>query len=184
MARWKRFSLVRPWIDSTTSIKTAEAFIALLTAGCIVSRPSDKTKRVQDTTNRFQITCPTLNDCESWLAGQLRNGTSSSHHLGNDCVHTLSDEVSRAQVEAGVLRAIANPNRLKVLLLLGRQEMTVGQLASAVGLSYPATSQHLAILFDANTVTRRRAWNRIFYHANSTEMSSMICTLFGRNDLP
>lgn len=61
-------------------------------------------------------------------------------------------------------RALASPRRLDFLLrLLERAEATSRSLAEAVGLSPPATSQHLTRLFDAGLVERRREGQEVLY---------------------
>ncbi len=57
---------------------------------------------------------------------------------------------------AAVLKAMANPQRLKVLCLLAERELSVGQLESLVGLSQSALSQHLAKLRQDKRVRTRR----------------------------
>jgi ArsR family transcriptional regulator len=50
------------------------------------------------------------------------------------------------ELHARLLRTLANPTRLKVLALLGRREMSVGEMAEVIGVSRPNLSQHLALL--------------------------------------
>jgi DNA-binding transcriptional ArsR family regulator len=46
----------------------------------------------------------------------------------------------------GILAALADPHRRRVIELLGEQPRRAGELAEAVGLSPPALSRHLRIL--------------------------------------
>ena len=62
-----------------------------------------------------------------------------------------ADEVARA-VE--VLRLLADPTRLRILVLLQGAELTVGELARELGRAVPAVSQHLAKLRAAGVVER------------------------------
>lgn len=56
-----------------------------------------------------------------------------------------------------ILQALANPHRLRILeLLLIDQPCKVGDIAVAIGLSQPATSQHLKILASAGLIKKRR----------------------------
>jgi DNA-binding transcriptional ArsR family regulator len=55
-----------------------------------------------------------------------------------------------------MLAAVAEPNRRRLLQLLGGGEQTVTTLAAAFDVSRSAISQHLAVLVDAGLVTRRR----------------------------
>ena len=50
------------------------------------------------------------------------------------------------------LKAIADENRMKILILLISSDLCVGALASHLGISKPAVSQHLRILREAGLV--------------------------------
>ncbi len=54
-----------------------------------------------------------------------------------------------------LIEAIAHPGRRAMLRLVIEQEWPAGELAGHVGMSQPATSQHLKILRDAGLVTVR-----------------------------
>jgi DNA-binding transcriptional ArsR family regulator len=60
-----------------------------------------------------------------------------------------------------VLKAIADPNRLAILRALMQQELTVTELAAAVGMAQPHVSHHLAILRHAGLVDHERDRNRV-----------------------
>ncbi|MBC7433390.1 MAG: helix-turn-helix transcriptional regulator [Rubritepida sp.] len=61
------------------------------------------------------------------------------------------------------LRLLANERRLLLLChLVGAGEMTVSALASSVGLSQPALSQHLAMLREDGLVATRKASQAVF----------------------
>lgn len=65
---------------------------------------------------------------------------------------------------ARLLRLLANERRLLLLChLVGAGEMTVSALASSVGLSQPALSQHLAMLREDGLVATRKASQAVFY---------------------
>jgi ArsR family transcriptional regulator, virulence genes transcriptional regulator len=59
-------------------------------------------------------------------------------------VLTLSDDI--ADLQASVLRALAAPNRLRIVHLLGSGPREVNEIAQALGLSQAAASQHLAAM--------------------------------------
>lgn len=70
----------------------------------------------------------------------------------------------RADEAATLLRLLANENRLRILChLIQRDEESVNELASAVGLSQSALSQHLARLRRDKLVATRRAGQTIYY---------------------
>jgi ArsR family transcriptional regulator len=56
--------------------------------------------------------------------------------------------------------ALADPTRLRILLLLREMELAVGELAQVLGQSQPRVSRHVRILADAGFVDRRKegAW--------------------------
>lgn len=59
-----------------------------------------------------------------------------------------------------IFAALADPTRLRVLLLLRRMELSVGELAAVLGQSQPRVSRHLRILADAGLIERHKegAW--------------------------
>jgi ArsR family transcriptional regulator, virulence genes transcriptional regulator len=71
---------------------------------------------------------------------------------------------ARAGEAAGLLRALANEQRLLILChLLTAGELSVSALGDALSLSQSALSQHLAKLRDEGIVTSRRASQSLFY---------------------
>lgn len=83
----------------------------------------------------------------------------------------------RAEVAAEFLSAMANPKRLLILSSLVNQEMAVGALATQVGLSQSALSQHLSKLRAQNLVTTRRDAQTIYYSSSSEAVLKMLKTL-------
>jgi SAM-dependent methyltransferase len=59
-----------------------------------------------------------------------------------------------------ILRALADPTRLRIVLLVRRIELAVGELAAVLGQSQPRVSRHLKILADAGLLRRAKegAW--------------------------
>jgi DNA-binding transcriptional ArsR family regulator len=57
---------------------------------------------------------------------------------------------------SALLRAMGNPQRLRILLLLAERERSVIELEALVGLSQSAVSQHLARLRQTGLVRFRR----------------------------
>lgn len=64
------------------------------------------------------------------------------------------------------VEAIAHPGRRAMLRLVLNDEHPVTELAEHVGLSQPATSQHLKVLRDAGLVTARVDGPRRLYRAD------------------
>lgn len=74
-------------------------------------------------------------------------------------------DAERAERAVGVLKAVADPSRYRLLWALSGAELPVSALAELLGAHVAATSQHLAKLRAAGLVTSRRDGTRIFYRA-------------------
>ena len=86
----------------------------------------------------------------------------------------LSDHSNAA---AGLLTAMANPKRLMILCSLVQGEVPVGVLASQVGLSQSALSQHLSKLRAQKLVKTRRDAQTIYYSSTSEAVMKVLGTL-------
>lgn len=64
-----------------------------------------------------------------------------------------------------VLRALADPTRLRLVALCARGECAVSELARVLGLSQPRVSQHLKQLGEAGLVQRFRDGHFVYYRA-------------------
>lgn len=92
----------------------------------------------------------------------------------------LNFDAMQAQADkaANLLKALANPQRLRVLCLLVGHELTVGQLNEHLPeLSQSALSQHLSRLREQGMVTTRRESQQIWYHLVDGPALRMITTL-------
>ena len=61
------------------------------------------------------------------------------------------------------IRAIAEPNRRRILQLVTSKELSAGEIASRFEITRPAVSQHLGVLREAGLVTERREGTRRLY---------------------
>jgi ubiquinone/menaquinone biosynthesis C-methylase UbiE len=61
-----------------------------------------------------------------------------------------------------ILRAVADPTRLRILSLLRAMELSVGELAQVLGQSQPRVSRHVKILADAGLASRRKEGSWVF----------------------
>ena len=86
----------------------------------------------------------------------------------------LSEQSNTA---AGLLSAMANPKRLMILCSLVEGEVPVGVLASQVGLSQSALSQHLSKLRAQKLVKTRRDAQTIYYSSTSEQVIKILQTL-------
>ncbi len=76
-----------------------------------------------------------------------------------DCVA----EDQYVELAAEVFSLLSDPTRIRIILALRQGEMSVNDLAEAVGKSPTAVSQHLAKLRWAKVVQARQDGNRVFY---------------------
>lgn len=70
---------------------------------------------------------------------------------------------ARAEEAADLLKALSNPQRLRVMCILIDGEKTVGELNAQIELSQSALSQHLAVLRDGGLVRTRRESQNVYY---------------------
>lgn len=71
---------------------------------------------------------------------------------------------------AAVFDALGEPNRCLIFRVLLKQEnVNVGQLASAVGISESLASQHLKILLQTGLITKTRRGKHVYYQVNNRE---------------
>src|SRR5262245_12933876 len=63
------------------------------------------------------------------------------------------------------LRAAAEPTRLRLLALLARAELTVGEICEIVRQSQPRVSRHLKLLCEAGLIDRFREQHWVYYRA-------------------
>lgn len=66
-----------------------------------------------------------------------------------------------------IMRALADPTRLRIMRLLGVMELAVGELAQVLGQSQPRVSRHVGILCDVGLSERHREGSWVFLRAPS-----------------
>jgi ubiquinone/menaquinone biosynthesis C-methylase UbiE/DNA-binding transcriptional ArsR family regulator len=71
-----------------------------------------------------------------------------------------------------LLRALADPTRMRILRLLAHMELAVGELAQVLGQSQPRVSRHARILCDAGLAERRKEGSWVFLRAAISEESA------------
>jgi len=75
---------------------------------------------------------------------------------------------------ARALKAISHPLRLKILCVLGDQEVSVQDIVEQVGTSQSNISQHLAILRDKDVLRTRKDANRVYYRVSDPRTLKLI----------
>ena len=78
---------------------------------------------------------------------------------------------------ADLLQALADPTRLRILALLRRMELSVGELAILLDQSQPRVSRHVRILADAGVIDRRREGSWVFLTAAGDDRNEPIFAL-------
>ncbi|MEA3044346.1 MAG: hypothetical protein QOH47_2184 [Sphingomonadales bacterium] len=61
-----------------------------------------------------------------------------------------------------IFASLADPTRLRILMLLRAMELSVGELAQVLGQSQPRVSRHVRILIDAGLAERRKEGSWVF----------------------
>src|SRR5271155_5376781 len=72
------------------------------------------------------------------------------------------------------LRAVAEPTRLRLLVLCSRGELTVSELAQILGQSQPRVSRHLKLLCEAGLLDRFREGSWVFYRVSADSKASAL----------
>ena len=72
------------------------------------------------------------------------------------------------------LRAVAEPTRLRLLVLCSHGELTVSELAEILGQSQPRVSRHLKLLCEAGLLDRFREGSWVFYRVSAGNAASAL----------
>jgi len=78
------------------------------------------------------------------------------------------------QEASDAMQAMAHPLRLKILCLVGNQELSVLEIVDAVGTTQSNVSQHLAVLRDHGILKSRKEANKVFYRVEDPRVLKMI----------
>ncbi len=84
---------------------------------------------------------------------------------------------AQAEEAAELLKALSNPQRLRVMCLLIDGEKTVGEINAEVELSQSALSQHLAVLREGGLVQTRRESQNVYYSVPPGPVHRLLSTL-------
>lgn len=76
-----------------------------------------------------------------------------------------------------VLKALSDPNRRKILRVLGHGEMNVGDIGLNFDFTPPTLSHHLSILKKADLVRVRREGTQLIYSLNTTVMQDVAAAI-------
>lgn len=73
-----------------------------------------------------------------------------------------------------IFRGLADPSRVRILLLVRRMELSVGELAAVLGQSQPRVSRHIRILADAGLVRRSKEGAWVFVQLGDTTVTGPV----------
>ena len=71
------------------------------------------------------------------------------------------------------MKAISQPRRRQILLLVRKDELSAGAIAAHFDVTRPAVSQHLTVLKQAGLVTERRDGTRRLYRARPQALAEL-----------
>ncbi|UOF92106.1 autorepressor SdpR family transcription factor [Fodinisporobacter ferrooxydans] len=77
-------------------------------------------------------------------------------------------------------KALADPTRRQILLMLRDRDMTAGEIAGCFSISKPSLTHHLNLLKQANMVIDTREGQFIRYSLNTTVMQDLIGWMMGK----
>ena len=76
-----------------------------------------------------------------------------------------------------VFKALADPTRRKILRMLGRGEMSAGEIAESFPITGPSMSHHFSVLKSADLISGRRDGQQIVYSLNTTVIQDLMTVL-------
>lgn len=86
----------------------------------------------------------------------------------------LIDKDEHIEQASRAMKAMSHPLRLKILCMLGDQEVSVQDIVNNVGTSQSNISQHLAILRDKGVLRTRKDANRVYYRVGDPRTLKLI----------
>jgi len=90
-------------------------------------------------------------------------------------LETMRDSAAKA---CGLLKVLANPDRLMLMCQLSQGELCVSELEMRLGIRQPTLSQQLTVLREQGLVSTRRDGKSIFYSIASQEAVAVMAVLY------
>ena len=81
-------------------------------------------------------------------------------------MHMKKPTTPTPQVQPDALKALADPTRMKIMLMLEGCRRTVNEIVEFFDLSQPTISRHLQTLADAALVKREKSGQKVYYSLN------------------
>jgi len=82
-----------------------------------------------------------------------------------------------------IMRALADPTRLRIVFLVLRLELSVGELVQILDQSQPRVSRHIRILDEAGLLERRKEGSWVFLRPGAILSDGHLSSLLGDADL-
>jgi DNA-binding transcriptional ArsR family regulator len=92
----------------------------------------------------------------------------------SDDIFDLIGRTESIRDAADAMQAMGNPLRLKILCLVGSEELSVLEIVEAVGTTQSNVSQHLAVLRAHGVLEARREANKVFYRVGDPRVIRLI----------
>jgi ArsR family transcriptional regulator, arsenate/arsenite/antimonite-responsive transcriptional repressor len=83
-----------------------------------------------------------------------------------------------------IYKALADPNRRKILELLRDRDLSAGEIAAHFDLAKPTLSGHFAILKAADLIQADKVGTTITYHLNISVLEEALLSLMNTFNLP
>jgi ubiquinone/menaquinone biosynthesis C-methylase UbiE/predicted transcriptional regulator len=81
-----------------------------------------------------------------------------------------------------IMRALGDPTRLRIALLIRQLELSVGEVVQILGQSQPRVSRHIRILDEAGIAERRKEGSWVFLRPGAQLTSGRLDALFAMTD--
>jgi ubiquinone/menaquinone biosynthesis C-methylase UbiE len=82
-----------------------------------------------------------------------------------------------------IVRALADPTRMRIVFLVLRLELSVGELVQILGQSQPRVSRHIRILDEAGILERRKEGSWVFMRPGPVLIDGRLAALFDSTDI-
>lgn len=79
----------------------------------------------------------------------------------------------KPEVPPDALKALADPTRMKIMLMLEGRRRTVNEIVEFFDLSQPTISRHLQTLADAGLVKREKSGQKVYYSLNGDALGAV-----------
>ena len=89
--------------------------------------------------------------------------------------------IQLAESQAEIYRIFSHSNRIQIFWLLMENEMSVNDIAEAIGASVQNTSQHLRLMKTASILDTRRDGQTIYYRISDTDIGSYCRRILEKN---